>query len=78
VIAFENVTVAFESTPALTDITFTVEPGALCVLVGPSGSGKSTLLRLVNRLVDPTQGRVLVRGADVASVDPAPLRRSIG
>jgi osmoprotectant transport system ATP-binding protein len=48
------------------------------VLVGPSGSGKSTLLRLVNRVVEPTGGRVLVRGEDVSTLAPAPLRRSIG
>jgi osmoprotectant transport system ATP-binding protein len=46
--------------------------------VGPSGSGKSTLLRLVNRVVEPTGGRVLVRGEDVSTLAPAPLRRSIG
>jgi osmoprotectant transport system ATP-binding protein len=79
VIRFENVSVAFAATAkALSDLDLTIEPGALCVLVGPSGSGKSTLLRLVNRLVEPTRGRVIVRGADVADVDPARLRRSIG
>ena len=77
-IAYEHVSVAYGSAQALSDVSFNVEPGALCVLVGPSGSGKSTLLRLVNRLVDPTSGRVLVRDADVATLDPAPLRRSIG
>ena len=69
---------AFGAAQALSDVTFKVEPGDLCVLVGPSGSGKSTLLRLVNRLVDPTAGRVLVRDTDVTTLDPAPLRRSIG
>jgi osmoprotectant transport system ATP-binding protein len=78
VIAFDQVSVQYGPSQALADVTFTVDPGALCVLVGPSGSGKSTLLRLVNRLVEPSRGRVLVRGTDVAAADPAPLRRSIG
>lgn len=77
-IRFEDISVVFDRTKALSDIDLKVETGALCVLVGPSGSGKSTLLRLVNRLIAPTHGRVLVRGVDVATVDPAPLRRSIG
>ena len=77
-ITFERVSVNFAAAEALTDVDLAVEPGALCVLVGPSGSGKSTLLRLVNRLVRPSAGRVLVRGTDVADLDPAPLRRSIG
>jgi osmoprotectant transport system ATP-binding protein len=78
VIAFDGVSVDFGERAALFDVSFAVEPGALCVLVGPSGSGKSTLLRLVNRLVEPTSGRVLVRGRDVATLASAPLRRSIG
>jgi osmoprotectant transport system ATP-binding protein len=78
VITFDNVSVDYEAGRALSDVTLTVEPGALCVLVGPSGSGKSTLLRLVNGLVHPFAGQVLVRGIDVAALDPAPLRRSIG
>ena len=77
-IAYEGVSVAFGAVEALAGIDARVEPGALGVLIGPSGSGKSTLLRLVNRLVEPTHGTVRVRGVDVATQDPAPLRRSIG
>ena len=71
-IEFEQIFVQFEAGRALSDVNLTVEPGALCVLVGPSG-GKSTLLRLVNGMVRPAAGRVLVRGVDVADLDPAPL-----
>ncbi len=77
-IGFDRVSVSFGATEALEDVTLSVAPGALCVLVGPSGSGKSTLLRLVNRLVEPTAGRVSVRGTDVTALEPAQLRRSIG
>ena len=77
-IAFESVSVAFGGAPVLHDVSLEVDAGALCVLVGPSGSGKSTLMRLVNRLVAPTAGTVRVRGEDVARLDPARLRRSIG
>jgi osmoprotectant transport system ATP-binding protein len=77
-IRLEGVSVAFGPVPALQDVDLAVEAGDLAVLVGPSGSGKSTLLRSVNRLVDPVRGRVLVRGRDVAGVDPAALRLSIG
>jgi osmoprotectant transport system ATP-binding protein len=77
-IAFEQVTVRFGATAALDGVTLQVRPGELCALVGPSGSGKTTLLRLVNRLVTPHSGRVLVRGEDVSGADAPALRRSIG
>ena len=48
------------------------------MLVGSSGSGKTTLLRMINRMVDPTGGQVLIDGTDVATRDPVQLRRSIG
>ena len=64
--------------PALDRLTLEVPAGETCVLVGPSGAGKTTALKMVNRLVEPTSGRVLIDGRDVASADPVTLRRGIG
>jgi osmoprotectant transport system ATP-binding protein len=64
--------------PALDGLTLDVPAGETCVLVGPSGGGKTTALKMVNRLVEPTSGRVLIDGRDVASTDPVTLRRGIG
>jgi osmoprotectant transport system ATP-binding protein len=63
---------------AVTDVSFRVEPGELLALVGGSGSGKTTTLKMINRLVEPDAGRVVVEGRDAASVEPHALRRSIG
>ena len=63
---------------AVDDLSLAVPAGKVCVLVGPSGCGKTTSLKMVNRLVEPTAGRVLVDGVDVASRDVVELRRSIG
>ncbi|UJP41401.1 ABC transporter ATP-binding protein [Cellulomonas palmilytica] len=63
---------------AVDDLTLDVRTGEVLVLVGPSGCGKSTTLRMVNRLVEPTSGRVLVEGRDVASLDVVELRRRTG
>jgi osmoprotectant transport system ATP-binding protein len=64
--------------PALDRLTLEVPAGETCVLVGPSGGGKTTALKMVNRLVEPTSGRVLIDGRDVAGTDPVTLRRGIG
>ena len=63
---------------AVESFTYTVPKHRTVVLVGSSGSGKTTLLRMVNRMVDPTSGRVLIDGVDVREADPVKLRRSIG
>ena len=63
---------------AVDDLSLDVRTGEVLVLVGPSGCGKSTTLRMVNRLVEPTSGRVLVEGRDVATLDVVELRRRIG
>ena len=55
-----------------------VDEGEVCVLVGPSGCGKTTTLKMVNRLIEPTGGRILLGGEDVTHVDPVALRRRIG
>ena len=67
-----------DGTVAVRNLTLAVQPGEVCVLVGPSGCGKTTTMRMINRLVDPTQGSVWVDGTDVMNVDPVQLRRGIG
>jgi osmoprotectant transport system ATP-binding protein len=63
---------------AVEDLSMTVQAGTMTVLVGPSGCGKTTLLRMVNRMVEPSAGTVLLDGRDVRDSDPAVLRRGIG
>jgi osmoprotectant transport system ATP-binding protein len=63
---------------ALDAIDLDVAPGEFITLLGPSGCGKSTLLRTVNRLVPMTSGRIDLDGVDITSLDPVPMRRSIG
>jgi osmoprotectant transport system ATP-binding protein len=78
-IAFRKVNKTWpDGSVAIRELDLEIEKGELCAIVGESGSGKSTTLRLVNRLVGPTRGTVLVEGKDVASLDPIALRRSIG
>ncbi|WP_317446692.1 ATP-binding cassette domain-containing protein [Streptomyces collinus] len=78
-IRFEQVTKRFpDGTTAVDDLSFEVSEGELVTLVGPSGCGKTTTMMMVNRLVEPTSGRILVNGEDVARVDPVLLRRRIG
>ncbi|MFE9424952.1 ABC transporter ATP-binding protein [Kitasatospora sp. NPDC006697] len=67
-----------DGTLAVEGLDLTVPDGRTTVLVGPSGCGKTTILRMVNRMVEPTSGRVLLDGTDVAQLDAARLRRGIG
>jgi osmoprotectant transport system ATP-binding protein len=64
--------------PALKDLSFKVPAGEICVLVGPSGCGKTTAMRMVNRMIDITEGDILLDGESVRRREPAELRRHIG
>ncbi|WP_299446273.1 ABC transporter ATP-binding protein [uncultured Phycicoccus sp.] len=64
--------------PAVDSLTLEVPEGEILVLVGPSGCGKSTTLRLINRMIEPTGGRIFLDEEDVTTVDPDHLRRRIG
>jgi phosphonate transport system ATP-binding protein len=64
-----------DGTVALRDVTFSVEPGEFVVIIGLSGSGKSTLMRCINRLIEPTAGKVYIDGVDVTALSPVELRR---
>src|SRR5437764_11358877 len=79
-IAFEKITKQYEGTakPAVDAVTFERQEGTACMLVGTSGSGKTTLLRMVNRLIEPTSGEILIDGKNVLEENPILLRRRIG
>ncbi|MFJ8076363.1 betaine/proline/choline family ABC transporter ATP-binding protein [Streptomyces sp. NPDC096176] len=78
-IRFEQVSKVYaDGTTAVDDLSFEVSEGELVTLVGPSGCGKTTTMMMVNRLIEPTSGRILVDGSDIAAVDPVELRRRIG
>ncbi len=78
-IRLDGVTKEYEDgTVAVASLDLEVRRGELVALIGPSGCGKSTTLRMVNRLVEPTAGRIVIDGQDVTHVDPVALRRGIG
>ena len=64
--------------PAVNELSIGVPEGETCVLIGPSGCGKTTTLKMVNRLIEPTTGKIFVDGNNVLDQDPVKLRRSIG
>jgi len=89
VVEFDHVTKRYDmaakggsgrpTTPgAVNDLRLLVPAGKICVLVGPSGCGKTTSLKMVNRLIEPTSGRILIDGVDAATRDVTELRRGIG
>jgi osmoprotectant transport system ATP-binding protein len=79
VIRFEAVTKSFpDGTVAVGGLDLEAPRGQITVLVGPSGCGKTTSLRMVNRMIEPTSGRITVDGQDTATLDAAQLRRGIG
>ncbi|MGW7368910.1 ABC transporter ATP-binding protein [Streptomyces sp. NPDC054841] len=78
-IRFEQVSKVYpDGTTAVDDLSFEVAEGELVTLVGPSGCGKTTTMMMVNRLIEPSSGRILVDGEDISGVDPVKLRRRIG
>ncbi|MDO5620664.1 MAG: ABC transporter ATP-binding protein [Paracoccus sp. (in: a-proteobacteria)] len=77
-IQIEHLTKRYDDRIVVDDVSLTLERGQIVALVGTSGSGKTTLLRMINRLVEPTMGRVRIDGADTASVPAHLLRRRIG
>src|SRR5450759_3856769 len=79
-IAFKEITKQYPGTdrPAVNAVSFHVEDGSTCMLVGTSGSGKTTLLRMVNRLIEPTSGQIVIEGKNVLTENPILLRRRIG
>ncbi|MBV8720121.1 MAG: ABC transporter ATP-binding protein [Chloroflexi bacterium] len=77
-VEFRNVSKQYGPQGAVVDLSLLVPAGDICVLVGPSGCGKTTSLKMVNRLVEPSSGQVLIDGQDIMKIDVTALRRGIG
>ncbi len=79
-IRMENVTKRYAegAAPSVDNLTLEVPEGSTVALIGPSGCGKTTTMRMINRLIEPTEGRIFVSGEDVTRADPVQLRRHIG
>ncbi|MBM7632261.1 betaine/proline/choline family ABC transporter ATP-binding protein [Geomicrobium sediminis] len=77
---FKEVTKTFEGSkkPAVNKLNLSIEKGEFVVFIGPSGCGKTTTMKMINRLVEPTDGQILVEGTNVLEQDSVQLRRSIG
>src|SRR5918992_672774 len=79
-IRLEGVTKRFSPSmpPAVDGLTLEIPEGTTTTLIGPSGCGKTTTMRMINRMIEPTQGQIFVAGEDVTRADPVELRRRIG
>jgi osmoprotectant transport system ATP-binding protein len=79
-IVFDHVSKVFPgaAAPAVDDVSLSIPSGLTAVILGTSGCGKTTLMKMVNRLVEPTAGRILVEGEDIRGLEPVALRRRIG
>ncbi|MEU8486475.1 betaine/proline/choline family ABC transporter ATP-binding protein [Streptomyces sp. NPDC048641] len=76
----ENLTKRYpgSTAPAVDNVSLEIKAGETVIFVGPSGGGKTTLLKMINRLIEPTSGRIRIGGEDVTDMDPVKLRRKIG
>ncbi|WP_213951821.1 ABC transporter ATP-binding protein [Tepidanaerobacter syntrophicus] len=77
-ISFKNVIKKFGDLIAVDNLTIDLPSSEITVLIGPSGCGKTTTLRMINRLIEPTEGVIYINGTDISKVDPVELRRNIG
>jgi len=78
-IHYEKITKAYQTgVNAVSDFTLSIAEGELLAIIGPSGCGKTTVLKMLNRLVEPTSGRILLNGEDIRTLDPIALRRNMG
>ncbi|MGD3111071.1 ABC transporter ATP-binding protein [Streptomyces sp. YGL11-2] len=79
-IRLENLTKVYPGTagPAVDNVSMEIRAGETVIFVGPSGCGKSTTLKMINRLIEPTSGRIRIGDEDVTDIDPVKLRRKVG
>lgn len=77
-VEFKQVSKNYGSGYVLQNFDLIIQSGKIVTIIGPSGCGKTTLLKMINRLIEPEDGTVLVEGKNVSGLDPVELRRDIG
>ncbi len=77
-IRFEHVSKRFKEAAVLSDISFEIEKGTFVAIIGASGCGKTTTLKMINRLIEPTEGKIFINGEDISQKDVIALRRNMG
>ncbi|MCD4806807.1 MAG: betaine/proline/choline family ABC transporter ATP-binding protein [Methanococcoides sp.] len=77
-IQLRGVTKKYDDRFAINDVSIDIEGGELVIFIGPSGSGKTTTLRMINRLIEPDSGTILINDQDIMELEPVALRRNIG
>lgn len=77
-IEFQNVYKSYKDKKILENINLVIEDNSIVVLIGESGCGKTTTLKMINRLIEPTKGKIMINGKDIKKTNPIKLRRSIG
>jgi osmoprotectant transport system ATP-binding protein len=77
-IQFQNIVKKYRTKTIIRNFSLDIEDGQLVVFIGPSGCGKTTLLKMINRLIQPTSGKILLNGTDISKMNPIELRRNIG
>lgn len=77
-IEFQNIYKSYKEKKILENINLVIEDNSIVVLIGESGCGKTTTLKMINRLIEPTKGKIMINGKDIKKTNPIKLRRSIG
>lgn len=77
-IEFKNIVKKYRTKTIINSFSLDIEAGKLVVFIGPSGCGKTTLLKMINKLIQPTSGKIFVNGTDISTMNPIELRRNIG
>jgi osmoprotectant transport system ATP-binding protein len=79
-IRFENVSKQYaeSASVAVNDLNLQINAGEICMLVGPSGCGKTTTMKMINKLIQPSSGKILIDGQDINTIDTIELRLNIG
>jgi osmoprotectant transport system ATP-binding protein len=77
-IEFKDIVKKYRTKTIIKPFSLEIEAGQLVVFIGPSGCGKTTLLKMINKLIQPTSGKIVVNGTDISTMNPIELRRNIG